>query len=680
MKISLEWLCGYLDRPVSREQAEHLLTEQGLPLDAAEPVAGGQGDDWMLDVEVTSNRPDCLSHLGLAREVAAGAGLALRPPDCDVHEAPDAPGVETLTSVENARQDLCPLYTARAIRGVKIGPSPKWLASRLEAIGMRPVNNVVDVTNFVMMELGQPLHAFDMNLLDEKRIVVRPAARGERFEAIDGSKHELREDMLVIADARRAVAIAGVMGGLESEVGAKTTDILLESAMFDPLSVRRTSRALRLSSDSSYRFERGVDPAGVELASRRAAKLIVELAGGVLAGGAVRVGIDPPGRKAVMMRVARCHALLGIKIAPREMVSIFERLDLQPALEADGAAITCHVPTFRLDLMREVDLIEEVARIHGLDHIHVQEKIHIQAQRVQPEVAARQKLSQAMIAHGYHETINFSFVRPALGEGFVPEGEGALLIDDERRKAEPMLRPSLLASLLICRKSNQDAGNTEVKLYETASTYTRREGAIVERRKLAMLCDVAASAEQTLRDMRGTLEELTGALGGENAKVMIEPVAHPLLSAAGRVSLGEEAIGFLGVVGPEAQHRFGLQGSVAAAEVDLPALLALYPPRREVRALPRFPGIERDLSILVAEEVAWREVLREVSSAKPALLEEVAFLGAYRGKPIPKGQKSVSLRMHFRDPDRTLRHEEVDPQVRAVLERLTTALGAALRV
>jgi len=285
-----------------------------------------------------------------------------------------------------------------------------------------------------------------------------------------------------------------------------------------------------------------------------------------------------------------------------------------------------------------------------------------------------------MVAHGYHETINFSFVRPALGEGFVPEGEAALLIDDERRKAEPMLRPSLLASLLICRKSNQDAANANVKLYETASTYTRREGGVVERRKLALLCDVTASAEETLRDVRGTLEELAGALGGESAKMTVQPAAHALLSAAGRIALGAEAIGFLGVVSAEAQHRFGLQGRVAVAEVDLPPLLALYPPRREVRALPRFPGIERDLSILVAEDVAWREVLREVSAAKPALLEDVSFLGAYRGKPIPKGQKSVSLRMRFRDPERTLRHDEVDPQVRAVVERLTATLGAALRV
>ncbi len=464
MKVSLEWLNEYLQPYVAADEAETLLTAQGMPIETR--LDGGAGD-VALDVEVTSNRSDCLSHLGIAREIAAGSGRSYQPPTVELSAPPNGiPTADSLTSVQNARTDLCPLYTARVIRGVKVGPSPAWLLRRLQAVGLRSVNNVVDITNFVLMEMGQPLHAFDLAKLAERRIVVRPAKDGETFVAIDGTKHRLSPPMLVIADAIQPVAVAGVMGGQESEVGPAAVDILLESAQFDPLSIRRTSRALKLASDSSYRFERKVDPNGVEAASRRAAELIVKLAGGTLAAGVIRVRAPPAVPREVSMRVGRCSQLLGLELPPQRMVELLGRLGLSPRISPSGAEIVCTIPTFRQDLEREVDLIEEVARLHGFDRIGVNEKISIVARPMQPDVQARRVLARTLVAHTYHEAITQTFIAPKLGEHFLPAGEQAVRIDEswsERRKSEPMLRPSLLPSLLVCRKTNQDVGKTHVR-------------------------------------------------------------------------------------------------------------------------------------------------------------------------------------------------------------------------
>lgn len=672
MKLSLEWLNAYLDSPVTADDVERLLTSQGFPIESREEAAAG---DVVIDAEITSNRSDCLSQVGLAREVAAGSGRQLVPADCTLPAESGDP-VAKLTSVANEALEDCPVYTARVIRGVKIGPSPDWLRRRLEAIGLRSINNVVDVTNYILMEMGQPLHAFDMAKLQGRRIVVRHARKGEAFVAIDGSKHTLSESMLVIADAQRPVAIAGVMGGLDSEVTEKTTDVLLESARFRPLSVRRTSRALKLASDSSYRFERGVDPAGIELASRRAAKLIVELAGGTLAPGVIRVGESEPTPRRVSMRVARCQAILGVTIEPAKMVNLLQRLGLSPQLDRDGATITCTIPTYRLDLEREIDLIEEVGRMAGLDAIPVQEKIHIVARSKQPAVAARQELGRVLTAQGYLEAVTFSFVAPRHGQPFVPSSAQAVMIDDERRKAEPMLRPSLAPSLLICRKFNQDMANADVRLYETAATWLRVEGRIVERQKLAMLAD-AHDAEQAFRLMRGAVDELAAQLGGPALDAA--PVNVPWASASLRLSRGGQDVGVIALISPATQQLFDLQTPVVVGEFDLQALLEHYPPRRQVQPMARFPAVERDLSIVVNAATAWAAVESAVRAAEPRMLEALRFVGVYKGKPIPPGRKSVTFRMLFRDPAGTLRSEQVDAQVEAVVARLKKDLGAELR-
>ncbi len=688
MKTSLNWLNHYLDRPVTADELAALLPNVGFPIDSTEAVVTAAGThDLKMEVEITSNRSDCLSHVGLARETSAAGGMAVKLPDCSLPAAA-APAVASLTSVEVRDDKLCPLYTARVIKGVKIGPSPRWLADRVEAVGLRTVNNVVDITNFVLFELGQPLHAFDLNRLRGRRIIVRRATTGEGFLAIDGTKHTLRDSQLVIADEQAPVAIAGVMGGRDSEVSDATTDVLLESAQFDPLSVRRTRVALKLSSDSSFRFERGVDPLGVELASRRAARLILELAGGQLAEGVIRVGGPQATPRAITMRVARCNALLGTSLAPQRMVDLLNRLGLFPKLAVVNGAevITCVVPTYRLDLEREVDLIEEVARLHGLNQIPTRDKIELIVHSPSPVVQARRKVREVLTAHGFHETITFSFVSPRHGQPFLPAGDDDVRVTHDRRKAEPVLRPSVIPSLLECRKTNQDVGNSGVKLFESASCWSRRGGKIVERTMLALVADVDESAGKgveaaamALRAMRGTVTELIAQLGGLAGAAEFTPGQSPQFSASAGVSVNGRQVGVIGVLADTTQKLFDLQVPVVVAELEAAAILSLYPPRRKSAALARFPGIERDLSVVVAEETSWATIEGHVRATQPAMLESLDFVGTYRGKPIAQGRKSVTLRMVFRDSAGTLRHDQVDPQVAGVVDRLKQHIGAELR-
>lgn len=683
MKISLNWLNDYLATPVPQDAVDDLLTGHGFPIeDTVEHTDGPAKGDVMFDVEVTSNRGDCLSHVGVAREVAAATGAELKRPPAELPDV-GSDAVESITRVDHTAQPAaCSLYTARVITGVKVGPSPDWLVAKLEAVGLRSVNNVVDVTNFVLLELGQPLHAFDLGKLAGRKIVVRNAAKGEKFNAIDGTKHELRDDMLVIADGERPQAVAGVMGGADSEVGDDTTDILLESAIFEPLQVRKTSRALKLASDSSFRFERGVDPVGVGTASRRAAALIVELAGGTLADGVIRLGplADQEAEPTTLsLRAARCRQLLGLDLSAEQQADYLNRIGLNAA--ADGETVTAMIPTFRLDLTREVDLIEEIARLHGMDAIPIKPKIELVAKPPQASVQAKQLIGDVLVAHGYHETITFSFINPKLASPFLPEGAEALLLEGDHKKDEPMLRPSVLPSLLQCRKLNQDAGNHGVRLFESASTWKVVNGQTVETVKLALLRD-AADIDDALRELRGAIDEVVEALGGAQAKdaVRIVPVeTQSEFAAAGEVVVGETTLGVMGLVADATRGRLDVQTAQVAAELDLAKLLSMYPPTREVGALPKFPGIERDLSVVVDEGVSWTRVESAVAAAGPAMLEALSFLGVYRGKQVGAGKKSVSLRMRFRDPAATLRHDQVDPQVAAVVASLGEAVGAELR-
>lgn len=672
MKVSLHWLNRLLTPSIDVDEAERLLTAGGFPVEDTEAV----GDDTMIDVEVTSNRPDVLNHVGVAREIAARSERSLEAPACDPPtEAGSA--VDTLTSVVNEAGGLCPLYSARVITGVKVGPSPDWLVQALEAVGQRSVNNIVDITNFVLLELGQPLHAFDLGKLAGKKIVVRKATKDEPFEAIDHSKHKLQDDMLVIADGDKPVALAGVMGGAESEVTDTTTDLLIESAMFDELAVRRASRKLKLFSDSSFRFERGVDPLGVEKASRRCCELILELAGGTLAKGVIRVGQDDPAPTVIELRTQRTRDLLGIELDAQRQAELLEALGIASSVQ--GEQLTATVPSYRLDLIREIDLIEEIARQHGLANIPTQTKINIVAHHPQDNVEAKRTIVETLVAHGYHETITPSLITNEDAKAFVDDTSAATLVGDMRR-ADNTLRPSPLPSLLNCRKLNQDAGNANVKLFELASGWQKDNGAISEQRTLTLLRD-ANDGQQALREVRSTIEETLQALGGKKTAegITVTPIEVEGYSVAAAVVLSGKPLGVFGVIEKTLTDKFGLQTQVVSAQLDLESLIALYPPTHATDELPKYPAIERDLSVVVDEATQWQAIADSITNANPALLESTDFVGTYRGKQVGQGKKSVTLRMQFRDPNTTLRHEQVDPQVETVVKALGENIGAELR-
>ena len=672
MKVSLDWLNRLLSPAIDVEEAERLLTAGGFPVEETEAV----GDDTMIDVEVTSNRPDVLSHVGVAREIAARSERTLNAPSCDT-PAEAGSAVEGLASVINDADDLCPLYTARVITGVKIGPSPDWLVQALEAVGQRSVNNVVDITNFVLLELGQPLHAFDLNLLADKKIVVRRAIKDEPFEAIDHSAHKLQEDMLVIADGEKPVALAGVMGGSQSEVNDDTTDLLIESAIFDELAVRRASRKLKLFSDSSFRFERGVDPLGVEKASRRCCELILELAGGTLAKGVIRVGQNSPAATALTLRTQRTRDLLGIDLSDEQQAGLLNALGIDAS--ADAGKLTAKIPSYRLDLTREIDLIEEIARQHGLANIPTRSKINIVAHHPQDNVEAKRLIVETLVAHGYHETITPSLIPLKDAEQFVVNAEPASLNSDMRRQ-DNTLRAAVLPSLLACRKLNQDVGNSAVKLFEIASGWGKRHGDIKEGRQLAIIRD-ADDAQQAVSEMKGTIAEMVHALGGASVSDSLSfgTIEDPWYEVAAIIKLGDTPTGSFGLVKQSLTDHFGLQTRIVSALICMESIAKLYPPKHEAGELPRYPAIERDLSVVVDEATPWQQIAETVDGANPALLESTNFVGTYRGKQVGKGKKSVTLRMQFRDPSTTLRHEQVDPQVETVVKALGEKVGAELR-
>ncbi len=666
MKVSLNWLTDYVDVSGSAADLASVLTRVGLKVEGIEQTA----TDIVLDLEVTNNRPDCLGHLGVAREVAAATGAAFRPPSLGSVKTSGRAG--ELTSVEVPASDLCPRYTARIIRGVKVAPSPSWMVERLEAVGLRSINNVVDVTNYVMMEYSQPLHSFDFQKLAGRRIIVRRAKAGEMIVSIDGSRCQLEDWMLVIADAEKAVAVAGIMGGLNTEVAAETTDVLLEAAVFDPLSIRRTSRKLALMSESNYRFERGIDTAAVDAASLRACELICQLGGGTLADGIVDVWAKPPTPSVVALRPQRCNSLLGINVPAGRQVELLERLGLSPKL-SDGK-IVCTIPSWRGDIRREADLIEEVARLEGYDKIPLESKVtHRLAGRSQLQ-QLRGQATAALSAAGFDETISIVFIDAQ--EARIFAGDRFTCADPIVRRANNALRPTLLPSLLRACKTNQDVGVAEVSLYELAAVFPPGNSGTIgnEHMELAMV------TTRELADLRGAAEAVADCIAA-GLRLEVRP-AKPMgldPGAAAEVLAEGEVIGVIGAVAREAMEYYGLSRPLAAAAIRFDALARRACPVRAYEALAKFPAVRRDLSLIVAESVTWRQLAEVIESVPQPLRVGVEYVTTYRGKPVAQGEKSVTVTLVYRWSEGTLRGEQVDEQVAGIVEAAEKKLTARLR-
>ena len=669
MKISLNWLSDYIETGLPAEQIAEILSNLGLPCEGIERLT----DDVVIDVEVTSNRGDCLSHIGIARELAAATGKTLRLPDVRLEEM-DRPASE-FVQVEIREPHWCGRYTARVIEGVQIGPAPDWVRKRLEAVGMRSVNNVVDATNYAMMETGQPPHAFDYATLEGRKIIVRKAAPGEQIVSIDGTQCTLTPEMLVIADARRPVAVAGIMGGLATEVGDLTTTILLEDAYFDPLCIRTTARRLALPSEASFRFERIVDLEKIDWASQRTTQLIVQLAGGRVARGVVDAYPRRYQPLQVRMRLSRLRTLLGLDVPADVVMQILSALQFEPRRQDD--AVLCTVPTWRSDLDREVDLIEEIARVHGYDKVPTRTRIQIEATAADPRHKLARAVGTFLNGGGFYETINVDFVDDAVADLFVPPGAARNLgVRHVTRKAGNLLRRSLLGSLLEVLKTNVNAQNLPCRIYEIADTFvpTGVAGSLPqERMKLGLV------AEGDLRLLRGAIEGVVRDIR-PSAHVEFVPAELVWAQVGAHVLVDGRVLGEAGVFSDAVRERFDFKDlTPSGAELDFEELLALQSGPVRIKPIPRFPAIERDLSLVVAEPVRWADLVQTVQSVAPAELEDIRFVDIYRGTGIAPGGKSVTLSLRFRDEDGTLTHETVDQYQAAILANLQRTVGAELR-
>lgn len=650
--------------------------------------------DAILELEVTPNRPDCLSVAGVAREVGAVLKQAAKMPS----QAPDESGqpAASVCAIDIEDEELCYRYTGRVIRGVKVGPSPEWLAERVTAAGARPINNVVDVTNYVMFELGQPLHAFDLDTLatgvDGRRAVtVRRARAGERLMTLDGIDRELTPEMLMIADPSGPIALAGVMGGASTEVSEHTVDILLESACFAPASVSRTSRSLGLVSEASLRFERVVDRTGCLTALDRAAALIAELGGGEVAPGAIDVYPVVHEQLSVTLRRARLGALVGEELPAEDVVGILQRLGC--TVSTVDESFTVEVPSFRPDLGREIDLIEEILRVWGMERIKsTLPRGGGRAGRLTAGQRWRERIGTTLRASGLNETMTYAFADPSdLDRCSMAIAEGELLVEllNPMSGEQAVLRRSLLPGLLRSVSLNQRRGVTDIHLYEMGSVFVTAEGR-KQPKEREMAAGVltgswnqaqwnAPSVALDFFDGKGVLETLAADLSIERFKLRPTELGWLQPGRAADVLVGGEVVGWLGEVHPLVLRAFEAEAPVVAFEIDLARLIHVA---REAKALvepPRFPAVELDIAVVVPEDVTAEKLEQTIRSAGGKLLESVRLFDVYRGKGVPEGKKSLAVALVYRAPDRTLTAEEVDTAHSKLVRKVLGALGGELR-
>ncbi|MFO8007233.1 MAG: phenylalanine--tRNA ligase subunit beta [Candidatus Brocadiia bacterium] len=673
MLTSYNWLKDYCAFDLRAHELAERLSHAGLNVETYEP----HGDDWTLDVEVTSNRPDCLCHLGLAREAAALTGsVAVRPefeyPVADLEEFGE------VSSVEVTCPDLCPHYTARLIRGVTVGPSPEWLQQRLAVCGVRPVNNVVDITNYVMLECGQPLHAFDFKLLHGGRIIVRQARPGEIITTIDGTEAELSGEECVIADADHPVAVGGVMGGLESEINDATTEVLLEAARFAPVSIRRTSRRHGIASESSYRYERGVDPEITDWASRRACAMIADLAGGQILPGVGAVRTDETVTPEVTLRLPRLAMLLGLQV-PREAVrSIFDGLGLE-TLKEDADSVTVRVPSWRGDLRREVDLIEEVARIHGYDRIRETTDMPIRAVGLSDAELVRRRARRLIAGAGFTEVVTRSLMKPDELQLSQPWTDAdPIAVRNPTTAERTHLRLTCMANLLRARQFNQAQGADRADLFEMSRVYLPRQGEQLPEEKLCLT--LLSDRDDGLRVLKGVLANLCDELGIEADVDEAPECAGPFRPEQALVlRLDGELLGVAGMLGDRFVEELDLRTRPALMELDFDLLTRHAHLIRPARPVPSYPAATRDLAVVVKEDVLWADIEQCVLTNAPETLESVEMFDVYRGEGVPDGSKSVAFSMTFRRRDGTITSEEAEQGRQAILSGLEQELGARLR-
>ncbi len=684
-------LCSEKELGLADESAGIMVLQSDLPLGT--PLFDALGmKDVIFEIGLTPNRSDCLSVRGIAREVAAKLGKQIKHPKVTIADVADDIGKYASVVIE--APDLCPRYAARFISGCTIGPSPTWLVERLKAVGMRSINNVVDVTNYVLMEYGHPLHAFDHDQLIEGRIVVQRAAKGEVFTTLDGQERSLTGNDLTIRDGGRAVALAGIMGGQNSEISTATKNILLESAWFDPSSIRRTSKRLGIHSESSHRFERGADIDAVSAALDRAASLIAELARGTVARGCIDVYPTPLSARIILLRTARVAELLGVILSTETITGILKSLECTIELAEEGV-LSVTVPSYRVDLDREIDLIEELARMHGYDNIPVTMPMaRVMPDWPQQHLQLERNVRNLLVSYGFNEVVNFSFSSTAVAERLL------LSEDDHRTRQIRLLNPlvdehavmrtTLLPGLLETAARNSSFRLFNQRIFELRRVYlvTSEHDSPVEPLILGGLLSGLRYCEGWNQekvqvdffDAKGVVENILDALKIENVTFEsrdIEPYYHP--GKACSVFSGGDRIGSLGEIHPTVQENFSLEKQPFYFELDLERLLHQPLENITVTAPSKYPDMARDIAMLLPDEIPVAEVICCISGLRIREIEDVQLFDLYKGEHVPNGQKSIAVRIRYRLNDRTLTDDEVTGLHQRVITALIKKLGVSIR-
>jgi phenylalanyl-tRNA synthetase beta chain len=661
----------------------------GTPLNRALKHA-----DHVLEIDLTPNRPDCLSILGIAREVAAIQGSTVRYPQ--IPTASESDDITDHTSVTIEAPELCPRYAARLIKGVTIGPSPQWMQDRLNSIGLKPINNIVDVTNFVMMEMGQPLHAFDFNRLAEQRIVVRPAVQGEAFTTLDGKAHTLDAGMLLICDGEKPVALAGVMGGLNSEIEPDTVDVLIEGACFKPASVRKTAKKLGIGTDASHRFERGVDPLSTVTAINRAAQLMLETAGGTIIGGVIDAHPLPYRLPEISVSVNATNRRLGTHLDGEEMVSLLKAIAFTVAPGQDDDHLDVTPPSFRVDVRRFEDVTEEVARRYGYNRIDTTFPMTSATEAAdETSLDFTNQLRDWMQGLGFTECINYSFISAQSPEWmqWPPDDRRWKQVAIRNPISEDLavMRTSLVPGLLATVRRNQANQNTNLMLFEIGNTFFDTGDADAQPEETSVLAAAWTGNRRTASwqagaepcdffDLKGVVEALLERIGIDDAvfsAVPADSAGHLMPGAAAAISVNDAVLGTLGEVHPAVGERFGIKQSVFVFEMTIAALM-----RRATgiayRPVPKYPATDRDVTLIIDDNIESQRVTRAIGALEEPWVEHVVLFDVYTGKPIPDGRKSISIRLTYRSPEGTLEDDRVNQLHQRISERIIKDFNASL--
>ena len=671
MIFDSEWLTEHLDGAPDLDTLAARLTDCGCLVELRE--AGDGAEKW--DVEVTTNRPDAMNHRGLAREAAVAADAVMRPLEFALEETGE--DAASLASVEVEEGSACSRYVARVIRSVSVGSSPDWMQRRLLNCGVRPINAVVDATNYVLLELGQPLHAFDLDLVRGRRIIVRPAEAGEKLMTLDGEERELDPSMLMIADAGGVIALAGIMGGADSEIHEGTTDVLLESAHFDALSVRRTARRLGMRTEASHRFERGCDPEMAAVACDRAAALIAELTGGRVCKDRIDVYPQPWEGQRMEFSVAALSAFAGLEIPTQRALEIFRGLGFAPEGQGDLIAVT--VPPFRVDIERVPDLYEEVIRHVGYDAIPSQLPIlgTTPGQR-NPNWELVDRAREAAVSAGLAEVMTFSFIDPEIDDQVTtgPLCPGAPLpLDNPLAQNQGTMRRSLLPGMLAAAGANLNQGERSLAYFEQGRVFSLGGDGPEEHERLGVVLSAEdGKTEERFARLKGVVEHLIDEVGLPAVR-WVRGGAPWLIADAGAVLTDDDgtAIGLAGMLSAELAARWDLRQDVAVAELDLARAAEPAPPRFE--PLPRHPAVTADMTVEHSAELTFSELEEAVRELKSEQVSSVDLAARYTGAGLPEGSVRTTLRLVYRHPERSLTQDEVNAAQESLRRRLAERLG-----